>query len=352
MNRNEFINIIRDPGLNDRHIMGEVRELVSLFPWFQSAHLLLLKNLHDSGDVRFGTQLRQSAIHVADREVLYYLLLKKNSIEKDSTQKGEGENTMVGENPEDLATGQTEYTGNTVKTISEEPFNLTGLPVTESLAGKVVPEARMDDTDQTPTVIDEARNSQDMITGLENERTVTEPGSPPARNEDFRVEVAAQSSTDESASVVLVIDTDGNHIEETFTYMDPSISLEDEQFDLLELDENEDFESIDIKGDVTATPVNQGKDRKKIQSELIDKFIEANPRIEPVRIREDVKLPDIAERFTEERTGLVSETLAKIYISQGYYSRAIDIYEKLSLKYPEKSSYFATQIEKVKALIK
>jgi hypothetical protein len=50
--------------------------------------------------------------------------------------------------------------------------------------------------------------------------------------------------------------------------------------------------------------------------------------------------------------GLVTETLAKIYFNQGYYSKAIDIYEKLSLKFPEKNSYFASQIEKVKEHIK
>jgi hypothetical protein len=70
-----------------------------------------------------------------------------------------------------------------------------------------------------------------------------------------------------------------------------------------------------------------------------------------VRERNEKPNDDISRQFTEESGELVTETLAKIYTKQGYYSKAIDIYEKLSLKYPEKSSYFATQIQKVQALL-
>lgn len=84
------------------------------------------------------------------------------------------------------------------------------------------------------------------------------------------------------------------------------------------------------------------------QEELIDKFIEANPKITPRRVVDTAEQMDVSAQLTGNENGLVSETLAKIYVKQGYYARAIDIYQKLSLNYPEKSSYFANQILRIK----
>ena len=51
-----------------------------------------------------------------------------------------------------------------------------------------------------------------------------------------------------------------------------------------------------------------------------------------------------------ENSNLMTETLAKVYLEQGHYEKAITAYEILSLKYPQKSSLFANQIKAIKQI--
>jgi hypothetical protein len=95
-------------------------------------------------------------------------------------------------------------------------------------------------------------------------------------------------------------------------------------------------------------PDTTGKDPVADEKILIDKFIEASPRLSPPR--ENAPHVDISEDSVKEHDGIFTDTLARIYIKQGYYSKAIFAYEKLILKYPEKSGYFAGQIEEIKKL--
>jgi hypothetical protein len=309
--------MIRDTGQVDRQMTGEVKELLELFPWFHSAHLLLLKGLHNSGDVKFEKQLKQSAIHIADREVLYYMLRKETHA------------------PENV-------------TVNDHEPGITA--EIKSEVSEITPDQMID---SQQVVIESGRNSQEVIKELEKNSEA--PGQHDATAHDQteqRVRVLAESETDESASVVLLIDDGETLTEETVTFMDPSITARAET-DLLELDED----GIEMPGENGNKEKFEQSDglaaaeRKKVQARLIDQFILTNPRIEPARERNERPNDDLSRPFTEESGELVTETLAKIYTKQGYFSKAIDIYEKLSLKYPEKSSYFATQIQKVQALI-
>ena len=89
-------------------------------------------------------------------------------------------------------------------------------------------------------------------------------------------------------------------------------------------------------------------DHEKMKKlDLIDKFIENNPKISP--IPKDATVIAI-EPIAEDNSYLMTETLARVYLEQKKYSKAIQAYEILILKYPEKSSFFADRISDIKIL--
>ncbi|RAK24210.1 hypothetical protein B0I03_10261 [Flavobacterium aquaticum] len=92
----------------------------------------------------------------------------------------------------------------------------------------------------------------------------------------------------------------------------------------------------------------QNDPEKQKKLDIIDKFIEANPKIAPVK--ETTKPPANISKSIEEPTHLMTETLAKVYLEQKKYTKAIQAYEILILKYPEKSSFFADRINEIKNL--
>ncbi len=80
--------------------------------------------------------------------------------------------------------------------------------------------------------------------------------------------------------------------------------------------------------------------------DLIDEFLSTNPRISPLDKRDkDAVVPVVQSESSELVTGLVTETLARLYAEQGHAAKAIQAFEILKLRVPEKSLIFAARIE-------
>ncbi|MBC7440225.1 MAG: hypothetical protein H7250_09610, partial [Flavobacterium sp.] len=78
---------------------------------------------------------------------------------------------------------------------------------------------------------------------------------------------------------------------------------------------------------------------KKKKLELINKFIEASPKISPIKQNSESSFT--IDLNKTDNSSLMTETLARVYLEQKKYQKAIQAYEILILKYPEKSSFFA-----------
>ena len=90
------------------------------------------------------------------------------------------------------------------------------------------------------------------------------------------------------------------------------------------------------------------EEERKKKAALIDKFIETNPKIAPIKPG-TAPAPQF-ELNSSDNTHLMTETLARVYLEQKKYQKAIQAYEILILKYPEKSSFFADRISEIRNL--
>lgn len=91
-------------------------------------------------------------------------------------------------------------------------------------------------------------------------------------------------------------------------------------------------------------------DEKAVKMAQIDAFLAQNPKINSQK--EPQEEIDLKASIKLNKEALMTETLARVYLEQKKYKKALQAYKILSLKYPEKNSFFASQIKSVQKLIK
>ena len=96
-------------------------------------------------------------------------------------------------------------------------------------------------------------------------------------------------------------------------------------------------------------------DEERQKQELIDSFIEKGEK-SAVFVPAEDSIPEPPKGINKDDSliqedSFLTESLAKIYIKQKKYSKALEIIKKLSLKYPEKNVYFADQVRFLEKII-
>jgi hypothetical protein len=334
MEQSRIQDWVKDSKTMDKYSHRELKYLVEKYPFFEVAHLLLLKNLNDSQSIRFKEELRNSTLHISDRRQLYLLLNDRLKLTPFGKRKiVESEPEKVEEISKDL---QTENLTESVsefqheESTKEELFELSDdVTIIENKEGDVI------SVDET----------------IEKDVEILELNDPDAELIEKEASSEKEIVSEKSDSDLLVEATEVYHIgyggnlytlNEDEGKKEDSLSKENHSFT--------DWMEVVDKGDEApqSKPEEPVKSKKK-NHDLIDNFIQNEPSIQR-NIKVADKQEDISAESVRENDSFMSETLASIYVKQRLFDKAIAVYRKLELKNPEKNVYFASQIEKIEKL--
>jgi len=367
MNKVQFISYVETPEKmsgNESVLLGE---LLKNFPYFQTAHLLYAKSLHNINSIHYNNQLRVTAAYATDRKVLHRLITKQQETEaiqvpdistklsmteileekkieesvinliKEEVAERKIEPEIIEEaiSPEKENTSAFDVSAST-QNAQDNALSVTEVPVISEIEA-VVEEQKIDiSTQPLETEVTEVRDQ--LETGYLNEII------------DASVEIEILSTP-----LINPLEEKQETVESNFVLniQEPIVS-EKETINIDSLSFTDWLKHINT-GTAVIEELNEESDTESTDNqlspfELIDKFIRDEPKLN--RPKTEFFSPvNMAKQSVAEDITFVSETLAKIYVLQGNYTKAIKAYENLRLKYPEKRLYFASQIKNLRKLI-
>lgn len=281
----ELNNFLSNPGTIDQEDLKVIQEYREKYPYSPLFAALYAKALHNLKDLEYDGALRDAAIIMPDRSVLYHLIYKEPLKEKiSSVEVGLNETAEQPERPDQ-------------QDVLHE----------ESIAEEITEIIDQDTQELEQDILVEAINTtiqMDVDQLLEEEVSDSIEDWKEAASEEKVIEEQKQSTHPAKFSDWLFAMKDANDKQQDKT--------------------NKEEQLLSSK-------------------ELIDRFIKTKPR--KIDISKDPVTPqEMGKLSLVEDQGFVTETLAEIYAKQGKYQKAIKIYEQLSLNNPEKKVFFASRI--------
>jgi hypothetical protein len=307
MNKTQFTDILHHPDAVTEQTLPELMEIIKEYPFFQLGRMLLLKNLYKLDHIRYNSELKYSAAFIPDRSKLY-MLLHHSGVDDQDAEVVEPE--MEKEHP-NVDAHESKPGGDEINNQERNKHNTSSKP--------------------SVTITDNYLDASDDFTD-ENGNVFT-----------FKAKQDASSDkeiNDLDDIVLPAADLLDYEVTSSAGYQLPNID------DVENMDPCESRSFSDWLHIMRYSTPGESKDsqkEKKKGMDLINNFLNAETQIIPSTTRKPKDI-DLSEKKEDNPDDILTETLADIYIKQGHKSKAIAIFEKLRLKYPEKNVYFARRI--------
>ena len=332
MNISDFTYILQNPKRINASQTEAIEAIIREFPYFQSARVVHLKGLKNQDSFKYNQHLRTTAAYTTDRGILFDFITSKTFDQhKTSNELKELHNQT-----------------HDIEVEAEEVTAEENLHMEDAIKTKIQEAEAILDPDlfQPKTTIPIAADPEIVETSAATDEKKSKKKKKKKKEKKAK-EKKVSKKKDQKTSVAP---------EETLQLGKPLSFDKKEKHSFSEWLQLTSFKPIDrsVTEEKQATPTEKNAEKKVVPSEkkkrfaLIDKFIDTNPKIKPKPTLE--KTINLADESSVDQSALMTETLAKVYLEQKKYKKAITAYNILILKYPEKSGFFADQIRAIKKL--
>ena len=374
MKKGNFIQLLEQPNLAMAESVVGLQSVVTEYPYFQSAQMLLTKAFHQSENLNFEASLRKTAAYAANRTVLHSLLFDEIQVLTNVEPIAEKVESSVSEESLKPLIITPTIAEQTDDQFHDEVSSLKGInliiapsePIIQQEDNPIIPEIdtsinndsvsdfRVEDEPTKDTLIEEPQ----LISPLVEETIIHEKV---LSTDKFSVDLSAVEKSKEEVDLTDKLE---NQILASAISNSVLLGVSNE---LPDLDEIKPRIKIKPRPKVLATAKKTFNTKETHSfSDWINHFGNAEEKEEkwaPEIQSEELYAPTkdsktefyspakMAKLSIQDNNDLVTETLANIYADQGNFEKAISSFEKLQLKYPEKSSYFAGRIKEIKKQI-
>ncbi|PIB33925.1 hypothetical protein BFP78_06095 [Gaetbulibacter sp. 5U11] len=304
MTSHELSKILQQPHLISAEQTDLLDSIIKEFPYFQSARAIHLKGLKNKESFKYNQALKTTAAYTTDRSILFDFI----------TSESFNQNEV------------SEYIKHNLDYINSLEVVTEDISVSNKTNYDLILDQQIEDTRHTINP------------------ELFQPKTKNNKLEDTNLDIFKTNNDTEKAEAILKIGTPLQFEKSETHSFNEWLNLA--QFKPIKRETiiaEQNAKSVEPENN---NDINDLERAKKF--ELIDKFITKNPKLEAKK--SNITTHNIAKEQMIQPESLMTETLARIYVEQKNYKKAIQSYKILSLKYPEKSGFFADQIKAIEKL--